>query len=100
MLTVPLLIFTPLPIAGMLPGVLLSKTLAFVPVLNLILWVKAAVRGDADLSLVAIAVSETLFLTCLMLYLLNRLIRTEKFVLGDHVDVWAPLFARGRANGR
>jgi len=100
MLTVPLLIFTPMPIAGMLPGVLLSKTLAFVPVLNLILWVKAAVRGDTDLSLVAITVSETLFLTCLMLYLLNRLIRMEKFVLGDHVDIWAPLFARGRANGR
>lgn len=100
MLTVPLLIFTPMPIAGMLPGVLLSKTLAFVPVLNLILWVKAAVRGDTDVALVAIAVSETLILTCLMLYLLNRLIRMEKFVLGDHVDVWAPLFARGRANGR
>lgn len=100
MLTVPLLIFTPMPIAGMLPGVLLSKTLAFVPVLNLILWVKAAVRGDTDVALVSIAVSETLILTCLMLYLLNRLIRMEKFVLGDHVDVWAPLFARGRANGR
>lgn len=100
MLTVPLLIFTPMPIAGMLPGVLLSKTLAFVPVLNLILWVKSAVRGDADLALVGIVVGETLFLTCAMLFLLIRLIRTEKFVLGDHIDIWAPLFARGKANGR
>jgi len=100
MLTVPLLIFTPMPIAGMLPGVLLSKMLAFVPVLNLILWVKSAVRGDADQSLVIITVCETLFLTCLMLYLLNRLIRTEKFVLGDHIDLWAPLFTRGKTNGR
>ena len=100
MLTVPLLIFTPMPIAGMLPGVLLSKTLAFVPVLNLILWVKAAVRGDADPTLVLIAVSETLILTVAMLFLLNRLIRTEKFVLGDQIDIWAPIFARGRTNVR
>lgn len=100
MLTVPLLIFTPMPIAGMLPGVLLSKTLAFVPVLNLILWVKAAVRGDADIVLVQIAVGETLFLVAVMLFLLNRLIRTEKFVLGDQIDLWTPFFARGKTNGR
>lgn len=99
-LTVPLLIFTPLPIAGMLPGVLLSKTLAFVPVLNLILWVKAAVRGDADYNLVIIAVTETLLLSGTMLYMLSRLIRTEKFVLGEQLDFWGPIFARGRANGR
>ncbi len=100
MLTVPLLIFTPMPIAGMLPGVLLNKTLAFVPVLNLILWVKAAVRGDADVGLVQIAVVETLLLVGDMLFLLNRLIRTEKFVLGDQIDIWTPIFARGKANGR
>lgn len=99
MLTVPLLIFTPMPIAGMLPGVLLTKTLAFIPVLNLILWVKATVRNDADPSLVFIAVMETLLLVAAMLLLLNRLVRTEKFVLGDQIDLLAPLFARGRSNG-
>ncbi|MCC6976757.1 MAG: ABC transporter permease [Candidatus Melainabacteria bacterium] len=99
MLTIPLLIFTPMPIAGMLPGVLLSKPLAFVPVLNLILWVKSAVRGDMDPMLVSITVIETLFLSAFMLYMLSRLIRTEKFVLGDQVNLLTPVFARGKANG-
>lgn len=99
-LTIPLLLFTPLPIAGMLPGVLLTQTLAFVPVLNLILWVKAAVRGDAEAPLVAIAIVETLLIVTVLLWLLNRLIRTEKFVLGEHGDIWKPVFARGKTNGR
>ncbi len=98
LLTVPLLIFTPMPIAGMLPGVLLSKTLAFVPVLNLILWVKAAVRGDADITLVAITIVETLVLVGGMLYMLNRLIRTEKFVLGDDINILTPFITKGKAN--
>lgn len=98
-LTIPLLLFTPLPIAGMLPGVLLTKTLAFVPVLNLILWVKSAVRGDADAGLVTIAIVETLLIVVVLLWLLNRLIRTEKFVLGEHGDLWKPVFARGKTNG-
>jgi len=99
MLTIPLLVFTPMPIAGMLPGVLLSKTLAFVPVLNLILWVKAAVRGDMDPVLVTITVMQTVLLSALMLYLLSRLIRTEKFVLGDQVNLLTPILVRGKPNG-
>ncbi len=99
MLTIPLLIFTPMPIAGMLPGVLLSKSLAFVPVLNLILWVKSAVRGDMDVTLVSITVIETVLLSAFMLYMLSRLVRTEKFVLGDQVNLLTPVFARGKANG-
>lgn len=82
LLTIPLLLISPLPIAGLLPGVTLSPVLAAIPVLNLVLWVKSTVRGDADIILVFVIIAESVGLTLLFLYLLTRLVKTEAFVVG------------------
>ncbi|HEY9788387.1 MAG TPA: ABC transporter permease, partial [Candidatus Obscuribacterales bacterium] len=81
-LTVPLLIVSPIPLFGLLPGISLNTALSLIPILNLVLWVKSAVRGDAELLPVFITVFESGFLIAAMLFMLNSLVRTESFALG------------------
>lgn len=85
LLTVPLLIISPIPIAGLMPGIMLNQTLALVPVLNLVLWVKATVRGDAHAGMIVMIVLESLAIIAVLLGMLTSLIKTEGFVLGESV---------------